>query len=136
MLLLLGFSLIALLMFAAIYRNEKLLMLWIAANFIMCVLVCLTLVFTFVESSVKSKAHDASSKRVDFQTTYFAFVASFIASVIVFFVLFTVVVYCYICELRDKKANKNKIDDNNPAPEAFSLVPMETFTVQVENEPK
>lgn len=132
---LIGISLALLLNAGALWRNHICLWIWIVGNFFMNVWICVGLILSVLETSVKMKAHDPEKKfrRIDLKTTYFVFVVVLMIAVITTFILFTFVVYSYICELREKREGKNsKGNSTAPPPEANRLVPISEFSVRFE----
>lgn len=129
-----GIPLSAVLLVGAIWRHRQCLWSCIVGNFIFNVLVCVAVISNLLEVSVKMKAHDIQSKRVDIETLYCIYVVVLLIIIIMWVLLVTGVVYSYICELRQVAKGKNiNADGNNATPEANNLVPMSLLSVQFEN---
>lgn len=128
-----GIPLSALLLVGALWKHRVCLWGWIIGNFIFNVLISVAVILNLLEVSVKVKAHDTRAKRIDFKTLYFIYVVVLHIVIITWVVLVTLIVYSYICELRQVAKAKNNTDGNNATPEASNLVPLSSFSVQFEN---
>lgn len=131
-----GASLGVLLLAGAYWRNAIILWIWIVGNFFLNVLICMSLFLGVHEGSVKIKAHDIDGhqRHVDFKTTYFVFATVIFIGVLITFVLFNLIVYSYICELRrDKRCLNDARGNSNAPPEANNLVRHSEFSVRFEN---
>lgn len=128
-----GIPLSALLLVGAICRHRGCLWSWIVGNLIFNVLVCVAVILNLLEVSVKLKAHDIRGKRVDFKTLYCIYAVVLLIIIVMWIVLASLVVYSYICELRQVAKGKISADANNATPEASNLVPLSLFSVQFES---
>lgn len=131
-LLLIGVPLAPLLLVGAFWRNRISLWFWIVLNSIWAVLLCVALVLDLLFTSVKTKAHDPSVRRIDFKTTYAVFCVVFFIAIVTSLIIFTVVVYSYICELRVRNGKNGKDGNDAPPPEAKNLVQISEFSVAFE----